>query len=43
MMIPWDSIFYFGLGATLKKSDTAIFKMATKHILFWTRSHFEKI
>ena len=32
MMIPWDLIFYFGLGATLKKSDkAAIFKMATKY------------
>ena len=32
MMIPWDLIIDFGLGATLTKSNmAAIFKMATKY------------
>ena len=32
MIIPWDRIFNWGLGATLKKSNVAaIFKMETKY------------
>ena len=32
MMIPWGLIIDFGLGATLKKSNTAaIFKMANSN------------
>ena len=31
-MIPWNLIFNFGLGATLKKSSMAdVFKMATRY------------
>ena len=32
MMIPWEPIFHFGLGANLKKKSNmaAIFKMATR-------------
>ena len=36
-MIPCKQIFYFGLGATLKKSNmAAIFKMATRYYIILT-------